>query len=321
MLRWSVALVVVAMAMGTAAPAQDFPNRPVRMLAGAAPGGNPDVFGRLLAPRFAEALGQPFVVENMPGAGGVVAANVVAKAPPDGHVLMLNDSGAMAIGPSLQAGAAYDPLKDFTPVTALAALPTALVVPAGFPANTLQEFVDLVRKEPRKYNYGSAGPGSIHHLTHAIFSERAGLDMLHVPYRGGSPMVTALLAGEVHAGWSGIPNVLPHIEGGKLKALCLSVKERLPNLPNLPTCHELGYTDFDVATVLGMQGPAGMPDKVVATLQAIIAKVLREPAMAARMVQLGVIMQENGTAHYRQYVKDDLERFAPVVKRMNLQAR
>jgi tripartite-type tricarboxylate transporter receptor subunit TctC len=320
--RRVVAGAVVALALGLgASAAEDYPNRPVRMLAGAAPGGNPDVFGRLLAPRFAEALGQPFVVENMPGAGGVVAGNVVAKAPPDGHVLMLNDSGALAIGPSLNSGAAYDPLKDLTPITALAALPTALVVPASLPVSSLQEFVELVRKEPRKYNYGSAGPGSIHHLTHAIFAERAGLDMLHVPYRGGSPMVQALLTGEIHAGWSGIPNVLPHIEGGKLKALCLSVKERLPNLPNLATCHEQGYTDFDVATVLGMQGPGGMPDKVVATLQAIIAKVLREPAMAARMVQLGVIMQENGTAHYRQYVKDDLERFAPVVKRMNLQTK
>jgi tripartite-type tricarboxylate transporter receptor subunit TctC len=324
MLSRRVVAGAVALALGLGAQAaadEPYPNRPVRMLAGAAPGGNPDVFGRLLAPRFAEALGQPFVVENMPGAGGVVAANVVAKAPPDGHVLMLNDSGALAIGPSLNSGAAYDPLKDLTPITALAALPTALVVPASLPVNSLQDFVDLIRKEPHKYNYGSAGPGSIHQLTHAIFAERAGLDMLHVPYRGGSPMVQALLTGEIHAGWSGIPNVLPHMESGKLKALCLSVPERLPNLPNLPTCHELGYTGFDVATVLGLQGPAGMPAKVVATLQGIVAKVLREPAMAARMVQLGVIMQENGTAHYRQYVKDDLDRFAPVVKRINLQAK
>lgn len=315
-------LGVVALGLAAAAVAQEhYPNRPVRMLAGAAPGGNPDVFGRLLAPKFSESLGQPFVVENMPGAGGVVAGNVVAKAPPDGHVLMLNDSGALAIGPALQSGASYDPLKDFAPITALAALPTALVVPSSLPVNSLQDFVDLMRKEPRKYNYGSAGPGSIHQLTHLIFQERTGIDMLHVPYRGGSPMVTALLAGEVHAGWSGIPNVLPHIESGKLKALCLSIKERLPNLPNLATCHELGITDFDVATVLGMQAPAGTPDRVIATLQGIIAKALREPEMAKRMVQLGVIMQENGTAHYRQYVKDDYERFAPLVRRLNVQPR
>jgi tripartite-type tricarboxylate transporter receptor subunit TctC len=195
------------------------------------------------------------------------------------------------------------------------------VVPADLPVSSLQDFVALMRREPHKYNYGSAGPGSIHQLTHLIFAERAGIDMLHVPYRGGSPMVTALLAGEVHAGWSGIPNVLPHIESGKLKALCLSVKERLPNLPNLATCHEQGYPGFDVATVLGMQAPAGTPDKVIATLQGIIAKTLREPDMARRMVQLGVIMQENGTAHYRQHIKDDYERFAPMVRRMNLHAK
>jgi tripartite-type tricarboxylate transporter receptor subunit TctC len=315
--------VAVALGLSAAAHSQDpiYPNRPVRLLAGAAPGGNPDVFGRMLAPRFHETLGQPFVVENMPGAGGVVAGNVVAKAQPDGHVLMLGDSGALAIGPALQSGAAYDPLKDFAPITALAALPTALVVPASLPVNSLQEFVDLVRKDPRKYNYGSAGPGSIHQLTHVIFAERAGLDMLHVPYRGGSPMVAGLIAGEVHAGWSGIPNVLPHIESGKLKALCLSVKERLPHLPNLATCHELGFTGFDVATVLGMQAPAGTPDKVIVTLQGIIAKALREPEMARRMVQLGVIMQESGTAHYRQYINDDYQRFAPLVKRLNLQTR
>jgi tripartite-type tricarboxylate transporter receptor subunit TctC len=302
--------------------AQDepYPSRPVRLVVGAAPGGNPDVLGRLLAQKFLETLGQPFVIENMPGAGGVVAANVVVKAPPDGHLLMVGDSGALAISSALNPTLGYHPLKDFTAITALATVPTVLVVPPSMP-DTLPEFVALARKEPRKLSYGSAGPGSIHHLTMAIFADTAGIDMQHVPYRGGSAMVNGLLTGEIQAGWSGLPNVMPLVETGKLRAFCISIPERSKSMPTVPTCAELGYKGFDVATMLGLQGPAGLPPKVVALMQSSAAKAMREPAMAERMVQLGMVMQESGTAHYRQFMKDDMERYAAAVQKLNLQIK
>src|SRR5262249_13355095 len=155
-----------------------------------------------------EMFGKPFIVENVPGAGGVVAANKVAQmTPADGHVLMLSDSGALAINVALNPDLSYDPLKDFTPITALATVPTVLVVNAEVPAQTLDEFVKLAKSQPGKLSYGSAGYGSVHHLTMVLFAERAGIDLLHVPYRGGTALVNGLLTGEIQAGWSGFPNV------------------------------------------------------------------------------------------------------------------
>ncbi len=324
-MRWTSALLASGLALGLAsavlAQSEPYPNRPVRIIAPAGPGGNPDVMGRLLAERFTTALGKPFVVENMPGAGGVVAANVVAKAAADGHVLMLADSGALAINPALQAGLAYDPLKDFVAITAIATLPTAFVVPPSLPVKTPAEFIALAKKDPGKLRYGSAGPGSIHHITMAAFADRAGIDVQHIPYRGGTAMVNALLAAEIHGGWSGIPNVRGQIEGGLLRALCVSILERSKSLPDVPTCDELGVKGFDIATMLGMVGPAGMPPAVVTTLQAETAKALRDPKVAERMVQLGVVMQENGTAHYQKFVRDDFDRYAAIVQKLNLQIK
>lgn len=324
-MRWTSALLASGLAFGLAsavlAQSEPYPNRPVRIIAPAGPGGNPDVMGRLLAERFTTALGKPFVVENMPGAGGLVAANVVAKAAADGHVLMLADSGALAINPALQTGLAYDPLKDFVAITAIATLPTAFVVPPSLPVKTPAEFIALAKKDPGKLRYGSAGPGSIHHITMAAFADRAGIDVQHIPYRGGTAMVNALLAAEIHSGWSGIPNVRGQIEGGLLRALCVSILVRSKSLPDVPTCDELGVKGFDIATMLGMVGPAGMPPAVVTTLQAETAKALRDPKIAERMVQLGVVMQENGTAHYQKFVRDDYDRYAAIVQKLNLQIK
>jgi tripartite-type tricarboxylate transporter receptor subunit TctC len=246
---------------------------------------------------------------------------MVAKAPPDGHVLMFGDSGALAINPALNPSLGYDPIKDFAPVTALVSLPTIMVANPAVPANTLAEFIALARKDPGKMSFGSAGAGSIHHLTMAIFADRTGIDLLHVPYRGGSAMVNGLLTGEIHVGWSGIPNVMTLIESGKLRGYCVSVLQRSPSTPAIPTCDELGQKAFDVATVMGIHAPAGTPAKVVARLQAEAAAVMREPAMAARMQQLGMVMQENGTANYKKFMLDDMERYAAVIQKLNLQIR
>jgi tripartite-type tricarboxylate transporter receptor subunit TctC len=289
-----IALVVAMLASGAHAQQQNYPNRPVHILAAAAPGGNPDVLARLLSQRLSEVLGQPFVVENVPGAGGILAAKRIADAAPDGYMLMLNDSGALAININMSPDATYK-LKDFTPITALATVPTALVVIPSVPANNVNEFIALAKEKP-DMSYGSAGAGSIHHLTMEIFAERTGIKLLHVPYRGGSALVNGLLTGEIQAGWSGLPNVIPHIKAGKLRGLCVSVLARAVSLPDVPICDEAGIKGFDIADMLGLQGPAGISSKSVERLQAAIAKIMREPAMVERMAVLGMDMQENGTA-------------------------
>lgn len=316
-----VTALALALPAGAAAQEQVWPTQTVRLIAASGPGGNPDVLARLLADKFTTAFGKPFIVENVPGAGGIVAANLVAKSPADGHVLMFGDSGALAINPALNASLGYDPIKDFAPVTALVSLPTIFSVNPSVPAATLDEFIALAKKEPGKMSFGSAGAGSIHHLTMAIFAERTGIDLLHVPYRGGSAMVNGLLTGEIQVGWSGIPNVMALIESGKLRGYCISVLQRSPSTPAIPTCDELGQKGFNVATVMGLHAPAGTPPKVIARLQAETARAMREPAMAARMKQLGMVMEENGTANYVQFMKGDMDRYAQVVKKLNLQIK
>ena len=322
-MRWtSILTVTIALALPQAALAQDdaWPTQTVRLIAASGPGGNPDVLARLLAEKFTARFGKPFIVENVPGAGGIVAANMVAKAPPDGHVLMFGDSGAMAINPALNANLGYDPIKDFAPVTALVSLPTIMSANPTAP-DTLAEFIALAKKAPGKMSYGSAGAGSIHHLTMAIFADRTGIDLLHVPYRGGSAMVNGLLTGEIQVGWSGIPNVMTLIESGKLRGYCISVLQRSPSTPAIPTCDELGHKGFDIATVMGLHAPAGTAPKVLARLQAEVATAMREPSMAARMKQLGMVVEENGTADYVRFMKYDMERYAEAVKKLNLQIK
>jgi len=297
--------------------AQEYPNRPVHVLAAAAPGGNPDVLARLLSQRLADVLGQPFVVENVPGAGGILAAKRIAEASPDGYLLMLNDSGALAININMSPDATYK-LKDFTPITALATVPTALVIIPSVPANSVGEFIALAKSKPGAMSFGSAGAGSIHHLTMEIFAERTGIKLLHVPYRGGTALVNGLLTGEIQAGWSGLPNVIAHIKAGTLRGLCVSVLRRAVSLPDVPTCDEAGIKGFDIADMLGLQAPAGMSPKAVEQLQAAIAKIMREPAMAERMETLGMDLQENGTANYTRFMHDDLEFYAKVIDRLGL---
>ncbi|HEY4922628.1 MAG TPA: tripartite tricarboxylate transporter substrate binding protein [Xanthobacteraceae bacterium] len=298
----------------------DYPNHPVRLLAASAAGGNPDVMARLLSARLTEMFGNPFVVEDVPGVGGVIAANQTAAAPADGYTLSLNDSGALAINIAMNPAVKYR-LKDFTPITALATLPTVLVIKPSLPAQTLAEFVALAKTQPNRMSFGSAGIGSIHQLTMVIFAQQAGIQLLHVPYRGGTGLVNALLTGEVDAGWSGIANVLALVRTGKLRALCLSVRERDVSLPDVPTCAEEGYRDFDVATMLGLQSSAGVPAPVVARLQHAVANILREPAMAERMKTLGIHMAEDGTAAYARFMAEDLERYTKVVDAFHLQIK
>lgn len=298
----------------------NYPTHPVRVIAASAAGGNPDVLARILSARLSEVFNNPFVVEDVPGVGGVIAAKQTAAARPDGYTLGLNDSGSLGISIAMNPDANYT-LKDFTPITALARLPTILVIRPDIQANTLADFVALAKAKPGAMSFGSAGTGSIHQMTMIIFAKAAGISLLHVPYRGGTGLVNALLTGEVDSGWSGIPNVVSLIKTGKLRALCISVLERDVSLPEVPTCNELGYKGFNVATVLGLQSSAGVPPAIVAKLQAAVAKILREPEIAERLKTLGIHLAENGTAAYTKFMHDDLDRYTKVVEEFHLQIK
>ena len=305
-------LFLALILLAAPAYAQDYPSKSVRLIAAAAPGGNPDILARMLAAKLTDAFGRPFIVENIPGAGGVVAAEQVARAAPDGHTLMLGDSGALAINVALNPKLTYQPLKDFTLITALAAVPTVLVVNPSLPVNSLNEYIKEAKA--RQLAYGSAGNGSVHHLTMAVFLARTNLQMLHVPYKGGTALVAAVLAGEVQSGWSGIPNVAAHIRAGKLRVLCISTARRSASLPDVPTAMELGIADFDIATTIGLQAPAGLSRDIAARLQAAVSKALRELDTMERMANLGMELAENGTEHYTRFAREDLERYTAAVK-------
>jgi tripartite-type tricarboxylate transporter receptor subunit TctC len=311
-------LTAAAFASAVFAQEAGYPTHAVRLIVASGPGGNPDVLARILAERMTQDLGAAFVVENVTGAGGALADITAAKAAPDGYTLVSGDSGTMAINPLLNPKLGYDPIKDFTPITALAAVPTILVANPKVPAATLAEFLAFAKKEPGKINYGSAGVGSIHHMTMAIFADQVGIDVVHVPYRGGTAMVNGVLTGEVQVGWSGIPNVMQLIASGQLRGYCISILKRSASTPAIPTCDELGVKGFDVASVMGLNAPAGVPPQIVARLQAEIAKVMREPAITARMEQLGMIMEEDGTVNYIAFKKRDYARYAEIVHKLNL---
>jgi len=306
--------LLAALLLAAPALAQDYPAKAVRILAGAAAGGNPDLIARLLASKLAETFGRPVVVEDVPGAGGVVAAETVARAPADGHVLMVGSSSALAINIAVNPNVTYRPLRDFAPITALAAVPSVLIAHPSVPAASLQEFVALARSKPGTLSYASAGVGSIHHLTMAAFMARAGIDLVHVPYKGGTALVGGVLTGQVPVGWSGIPNVVPHIRAGKLRVYAISTARRSAMLADVPTVAELGYPGFDIATVIGLQAPAGTPREIIARLQAATAKALREKDVVERMHHLGMELMENGTEHYARFLREDLERYAMAVK-------
>lgn len=305
-----LAAPMAVLAQGT----PNYPAKPVRLVVPAAPGGNPDVLARMLTQKLQASLGASMVVDNQPGAGGISAAISIAKTAPDGYTLFFGDSGSMAIGVAINPKLPYHPLRDFSLITGLASVPTVLVTHPGVPAANLQEFISYAKSRPGQVNFGSAGIGSIHHLTLAILELESGTRMLHVPYKGGSPLVAAVMANEVQAGFSGIPNVAQAIRAGKLKVLGISLLQRSKSMPDVPTLDEQGLKGFDVATTIGLQAAAGLPKPIMTALQSAVARALREPDVTERMAAMGMELAENGTDRYVQFVKEDLDRFSAAVK-------
>ncbi len=302
-------------ALPAAAQTAAFPSKPIRLIVPHAPGGNSDTFGRILAQKMSERIGQQVVVENKPGAGGTVGSALVAKSAPDGYTLVVADNGTHAIAPTLYgAKLPYDVFKDFTPITLAATFPTVILLHPSVPATSPQAFVALVKSQPGKFTYSSAGTGNGSHLTVELFRSAAGgLDMVHVPYKGGAPAVQALLAGEVQLSSVSANTALPHIQSGKVRALGVASKQRSPALPDVPTFIESGIP-FDGDSWLAIMGPPGIPADVAATLNREIAATLREPETLERLAKLGLVVVASSQDELTALLQRDVPKWGKAVK-------
>ncbi len=298
-----------------AAQTTPFPSRTIRLIAPHAPGGNSDTFARILAQKLGERIGQQVVVENRTGAGGTVGSALVSKAAPDGYTLLVADNGTHAIAPTLYGSKlSYDVFKDFTPIMLAATFPTVIMIHPSVPAQTPKEFVALVKSQPGKLTYSSAGTGNGSHLTIELFRTAAGgLDMVHVPYKGGAPAVQALLSGEVQMTAVSVNTALPHIQAGKVRALGVASSKRSPAMPDVPTFAEGGIA-FEGDSWLAIMGPPGIPADIAAKLNQEIAATLREPETQARLAKIGLEVVASSQAGLTEVLQRDVPKWGKAVK-------
>lgn len=266
--------------------AQDYPNRPVRIIVSYAPGAENDLIARLAAQNLSDQLKKSFLVENKPGAAGVIGSEFVAKSAPDGYTLLLGNASTLAIMGSMNPKLPYQPLE-FEPVSVLAAIPSVLVVNASLPANSMAEFVSLARAKPGALNYGSPGAGTSMHLTAELFAAQTGTKIVHMAYKGAAPAVADLLAGQVQFMFQNVPTVLPHIRSGKLRAIAATTPARIAVLPDVPTLTESGIREADAVSWFAIVAPKGTPGAITAFLQGEIAKAWQKPEVRQRLQDLG----------------------------------
>lgn len=300
-----------------AAPAGAFPNRPIKLVVPHAAGGNSDAFGRILAQRLSDRLGQQVVVENRPGAGGTIASAFVARSAPDGYTLLVADNGTHAIAPTLYGSKLqYHAIKDFSPVTLAAMFPTVLLVHPSVPARTAAEFIALAKSQPGKLTFSSAGTGNGSHLAQELFRYAAGgLDMVHVPYKGGAPAIQALAAGEVQMSAVSVNTALPHLKSGRIRAIAMQSSKRSPALPDVPTLAEGGISGAEADSWLAIVGPAGMPTEIVSRLNREIAATLQIPEVKERLAQLGLEVVASSVPVFQQLQEKDLVKWGDAVRR------
>jgi len=312
------AAAVLAVAAATA-QAQGWPNKPIRWVVGFAPGGGTDIVARALAPKVGEILGQTIVVENRAGAAGVIGADAVAKSPNDGYTWLIGHVNSNAIAPYVLAKVPFDPLNDFTAVTYIGYVPNILVVHPSVPAKSVEELIDLAKKEPGKLTYASSGIGSTQHLAGALFNKIAGTTMVHVPYKGSGQAIVDLVAGQVNMNFDTMPPVLEHIKGGKIRALAISTPKRLSQLPDLPTFDEKGIKGFDVTNWYSMMGPKGLPAEMVARMDDAVKKAMAEPAIRATLEAQGIQFGgANSPAEFDKFLRAENAKYARLVKELGV---
>ncbi len=283
-----LAAATVLIAACQFAQAQAWPNKPIRYIVPFAAGGTTDILARMIGAKLAEALGQPIVVENRPGAAGALGVEMLAKSPPDGYTIGGGTISSHAINVSLYSKLAYDPLKDFTPITMLATLPYMLVVHPSLNVSTVPELIALLKANPNKYSFGSAGNGTSQHMSGELFKVMTGVSMQHIPYKGSGPMIPDLLAGTISMSFENITTAYPPVKAGKLKALAVTSAKRSFVAPDVPTLAETGLPGYDISSWQASFGPAGLPREIQARLYAETVKALRAPDVAKRLQELGL---------------------------------
>ena len=310
-MRWTALVVMLVCA---AASAQPYPSRPVKLVVPIPPGSTPDIVGRTLATKLQESLGQPFVVENRTGAGGNIGTEAVAKAPADGYTLLISINGPIATNKYLYKSLPYDPDKDLAPISLLATAPQMLVVVPELKIDTFRAFIDYARAHPGGISYGSVGSGSASHLTMELLKSEARFYAVHIPYRGFPPAVTDMLAGNIQAMFAIIPGVLPHVRGGKMKALAVTARKRSALVPDVPSVAELGYPKLESLAWIGLLAPAGTPREVLDTLSIATMRAMRAPDAHELLAKQGFDVVAGTPAEFERWIRSENEKWARVIR-------
>jgi tripartite-type tricarboxylate transporter receptor subunit TctC len=306
-------VLILVLLIAETAQAQHYPSRPIRLVLPFAAGGLVDVPGRILAQKLTEALGQPLVVENRPGAGSTIGADAVAKAKPDGYTLMIT-STTHVISANLYKALPYDALRDFAPVMKLAEGPYVLVVNPSLPAKSVAELVALAKSRPGRIDYGTSGNGSSQHLVAALFCAMSGAPLNHVPYKGSDRATQDLIGGQVMVGFLGTPGALPQLKSGRLRALAVTTARRSPELTEVPTMQEAGIPGYEATIWLGLFAPAGTPREVLAKLHAEVENALAAPEARASIARTGLEVSVSSTGEFAAFVRAEYEKWGKVVR-------
>jgi tripartite-type tricarboxylate transporter receptor subunit TctC len=304
----------LALAAAPAARAAEFPERSIRFVIPYPPSGASDVTARLLADRLTQAFSQSVVVENRPGANGILACEFVAKAPADGYTLLMGNLGPNAINQTLYRTLPYDCITSFAPITLTTRVPLLLVVSANFPANTLQELIALAKREPNRYSFASAGIGSANHLAGEMLKQMAGIELTHVPYRGDAPAITDVIAGRVTMIFPTAIGALPHVNAGHMKIIGISTAERSAALPQIPTLAEQGLREMDAYSWGGVMAPAGTPPAIVARYHAELTRILAVPDVRSKLVELGAEIIGGGPDQFATFLRSEIDRWGAAVR-------
>ena len=294
------------------AAAQSYPSRAVRVVVGFPPGGGTDIMARVLAPRLSEYLGQPFVVENRPGATTNIASDLVAKSAPDGHTLLFTTS-ALAINMSLYKNLTFDALRDFAPISVFAESPNLLVAHSSAGAS-VKELLAQAKAKPGSMNYSSAGAGTSQHLAGELFKARSGAQIAHIPYKGTAASLTAVIAGEVHFSFANVPAILGHVRSGRLRALAVAAPKRSDLMPDVPTMEEAGVAGVEVPVWYALLGPAALPREIVKTLNDATVRAARSPDLKQKLVEQGADPVGNSPEEFARLLKEEVAKWAEVVK-------
>ena len=309
-------LLAALLAAPLIACAQSYPSKPVRIIVPFAPGGGSDLAGRLVAAKLSERMGTQFIVENRPGAGSNLGAVIAVKAPPDGYTLLLI-SASYTVNPSVYK-LTFDPINDITPIIQISGGPYVVAVHPSVPANTLAEFVALVKKQPDKYAYGSSGSGSIMHVASEYFLDAAKIKVLHIPYKGTGPAVADTIGGQVQLVFGAVPVTLPHVKAGRLRALAVTTDKRIAAAPDLPTVAESGYPGYEVTNWHGLVGPKGLPRDIVERLNREIGEVVKGEEMKKNLAADGLEPAGGSPARFGEILKNEMVRWAKVVRQAGI---